>query len=75
VLLFGSRTRDDGRGGDIDLLVELPRAAPDPQQIAIRLGTRIERRIGLRRIDILVADPRTPESPVLAAARREGVVL
>jgi predicted nucleotidyltransferase len=70
VLLFGSRTRDDLRGGDIDLLVELPRATPDRPQMAIRLGTRIE-----RRIDILVADPHTPESPMLAAARRQGVVL
>lgn len=73
VLLFGSRVHDDLKGGDIDLLVELPRPAADPLALALRIGTRIECRIGERRIDVLVADPATPESPVLKAARRDGI--
>ncbi|MCU0919836.1 MAG: nucleotidyltransferase domain-containing protein [Burkholderiaceae bacterium] len=75
VKLFGSRTRDDLRGGDIDLLVELAQPGSAEREIGIRLGTRIERRIGLRKIDVLVADPATPETAVLAAARRSGVPL
>ena len=73
VLLFGSRTRDGLRGGDIDLLVELPQPNPDRWALAVRLGARIERQLGLQKIDILVADPATPDSPVLEAARLDGV--
>ena len=73
VLLFGSRTRSDVRGGDIDLLVELSQPAPDRWVLGNRLGARIERQLGLQKIDILVVDPETPESPVLLEARRDGV--
>ena len=75
VLPFGSRTRDELRGGDIDLLVELPRPGTATADLVIRLGTRIQRRIGSRKIDVLVADPTKSESPVLSAARRTGVPL
>ena len=73
VLLFGSRTRPGLRGGDIDLLVELAQPVPDRWSLGNRLGARIEQQLGLQKIDILVADPETPESPVLLEARREGV--
>lgn len=75
LLLFGSRTRDDLRGGDIDLLIELPQPTLDRYALADRIGARIQRAIGLRKIDVLVADPQTPETPVLRAARREGTAL
>lgn len=73
VLLFGSRTRDNLRGGDIDLLFELSQPDPVRWALAVRLGARIERQLGLQKIDILVADPATPDSPVLEAARLDGV--
>jgi predicted nucleotidyltransferase len=75
VLLFGSRTRDDLRGGDIDLLIELPDVTPQRLLLGDRIGARLQRTIGLRRIDVLVADPATPATPVLLAARRDGVEL
>ncbi len=73
VLLFGSRTRDDVRGGDIDLLIELAQAGADRFALGIRIGARIERQLGLQKIDVLVADPETPDSPVLTEARRDAV--
>ena len=75
VLLFGSRTRPELRGGDIDLLIELAQPSPDRWALGTKLGARIERQLGLQKIDILVADPATPDSPVLAAARRAGVAV
>ena len=73
VLLFGSRTRDDLRGGDIDPLVELAQPDPNRWELGIKLGSHIERQLGLQKIDILVADPDTPNSPVLEAARLDGI--
>lgn len=72
-LLFGSRTRQDARGGDIDLLIELAQVHPERFVLGGRIGARIERQLGLQKIDILVADPDTPDSPVLTEARRAGI--
>ena len=72
-LLFGSRTRDHLRGGDIDLLIELAEPVANHWQLGVQLGARIERRLGLQKIDILIADPATPRSPVLDAARTDSV--
>lgn len=75
VFLFGSRTRAQARGGDIDLLIELDQAPSDRLALACRIGARIEHQLGEQKIDVLVADSATPRSPVLDAARREGVAL
>ncbi len=71
-MLFGSRLNDQARGGDIDILIELPQPRPDRLALSLRIGARIERQLGLQKIDVLVADPATPLSPVLIAARRVG---
>ena len=75
VFLFGSRLHDELRGGDIDLLIELPQVVPQRMELGDRIGARLQRAIGLRRIDVLVADPATPAHPVLQAARRDGITL
>lgn len=55
VCLFGSRTDDQRRGGDIDLLVETPSALDAPRQVALRtrFAAELYRRLGERRIDLL----------------------
>jgi len=54
VLLFGSRTDDRKRGGDIDLLIESP--SLDRAGVrAIRLD--LEDRIGEQKIDIVILGP------------------
>ena len=75
VYVFGSRARSDLRGGDIDLLIELPQPRDDCFALGIQIGARIERQLGQQRLDILVADPRTPDSPVLIAARRDALLV
>lgn len=74
-LLFGSRLNDQARGGDIDILIELPQLCPDRLALSLRIGARIERQLGLQKIDVLVADPATPLSAVLNAARRVGAAI
>ena len=77
VYLFGSRTRDELRDGDIDLLVELPapRSTDARLQVSIRTAARLQRLIGERKIDVLVADPLSPETPLLRAAGEQAMVL
>jgi predicted nucleotidyltransferase len=75
VSLFGSRTRDDLRGGDIDLLLELPEPAADKLDVALRAGAQLQLAIGERRIDVLVTDPQTQETALIRAARRDAIPL
>jgi predicted nucleotidyltransferase len=75
VRLFGSRLRDDVRGGDIDLLVECPAPVARPVWLAARLTARLQRALGDRKIDVLVVGPDTELEPVHQVARTEGVLL
>lgn len=75
VSLFGSRTRDDLRGGDIDLLIELPEPSVDKLSVSLRTGAKLQLALGERKIDVLVTDPQTVDSPLIRAARAEGIVL
>lgn len=77
VRLFGSRTREDRRGGDIDLLVE---TRLDDAHLVSRAHTlflaRLQERLGEQKIDVLIDYPgRTRRPPIYAIARREGVML
>ena len=72
VRLFGSRLDDRLRGGDIDLLIEFETPVDQPVVLAARIGTAIERRIGERRIDVLIDAPNLEPQVVSTAARRGG---
>ena len=57
VYLFGSRTDDHKKGGDIDLLVE-PENLYDELSQVVRLKTKLDVLLGLQKIDVVVArDP------------------
>jgi predicted nucleotidyltransferase len=78
VCLFGSRVDDQARGGDIDLLVELPAPTAAVDTVARRQAfvARLYRLIGERRIDVLMAAPDGgAASAVLASARDHAVEL
>jgi len=72
VSLFGSRTDDRLKGGDIDLLIELPRPASDKQQKILTLVARLQRTLGERSIDVIVLDPQTPRQPIHTVAQQTG---
>ena len=73
--LFGSRTRDDLKGGDIDLLIELATAGRDKLAVSLRTGAKLQQLIGERKIDVLVVGPQTTDTPLIRAARRYGIAL
>ena len=75
VRLFGSRVDDHAKGGDIDLLIETPREVADRAVLAARVAAALERRLGGRRVDVVLVDPATPPQSVHALARATGVVL
>ena len=65
--LFGLPTRDHLKGGYIDLLIELATAGRDKLAVSLRTGER--------KIDVLDVDPQTTDTPVIRAARRDGIAL
>ena len=78
VLLFGSRLDDERRGGDIDLLVELPAplSADDTVNRRTRFTARLYRLLEERRIDVVMTQHGQPDPrAVVAVARRQGVEL
>lgn len=74
VKLFGSRLDDSARGGDIDLLVEVPQVTEAHRRSSLRLIARLQQRLGDQPIDVLVAGPAT-DTAVHTEARRAGIVL
>jgi len=75
VKLFGSRINDDTRGGDIDLLVELPSVTTELERKILQLITRLQLRIGDQPIDVLVLDPLTPRQAIHEHATMTGINL
>lgn len=75
VKLFGSRINDEARGGDIDLLVELPSITAEIERKTMQLTARLQLRIGDQPIDVLVLDPSTPRQSIHEQASMTGVKL
>ncbi len=75
VMLFGSRADGQRRGGDIDLLVEVPDSTPHGLRETLALEVDLIRAIGDRRIDILVTAPTDAEQPIHRIARATGIWL
>jgi predicted nucleotidyltransferase len=77
VRLFGSRTDDSRRGGDIDLLISTPE--PDIQVLMraeIALLTKLREQLGDQKIDVLLDYPsRKVRPPILGIAMQTGILL
>ena len=75
VRLFGSRVDDSQRGGDVDLLIEVPVDPDDVFGLQRRLYARLLRVLDERPVDVLVVGPRTRRAAVHVEALRHGVLL
>ena len=77
VRLFGSRVAQNGRGGDIDLLIETQ--LRDPARIArahTRFLSNLYARLGEQKVDVLIDYPERKQRPaIFDLAREQGVVL
>lgn len=75
VSLFGSRVHDQLKGGDVDLLVELPHLPADAVWQAARLEARLQQLLGEQKIDVVLAGPENASWPIVAEARQTGIPL
>lgn len=75
VRLFGSRLDDTARGGDVDLLVELNRATPEPAVLAARISARVSRALNERNVDVVLLAPNLRHLPIHDTALDEGRLL
>lgn len=75
VRLFGSRTDDTKRGGDVDLLIECPHPVEHPVELATRIAGRLTRLLDGRPVDVLITAPNSSRQPVHERAAAEGILL
>ncbi len=75
VTLFGSRVDDNKRGGDLDLLIEIPHDVENPAWLSAQLAARISRMMNGRHVDIVLAAPNLMTLPIHEQAKATGIPL
>ncbi|MDD2741894.1 MAG: nucleotidyltransferase domain-containing protein [Rhodocyclaceae bacterium] len=75
VWLFGSRTDDNARGGDIDLLIQTPKRLENAFRESIGIETDLQIALGDQKIDILLLQPGSQPTPIHQIAKNTGVEL
>ena len=75
VWLFGSRTDDTQKGGDIDLYIETNTRLENRTATASRYAARLQQQLGEQRFDILIVDPETPRQAIYNIAKKTGIRL
>lgn len=75
VTLFGSRVHDDQKGGDVDLMLEVPQAIAEPAIMSARVAARVSRCMQGRKVDVVLIAPNLLEQPIHRIARQEGIRL
>jgi len=73
VWLFGSRVDDRKKGGDIDLYIETGREIQMTDRLI--LMSKLQRAIGLRKIDLVIRMPNSKMRPIFYTAKSTGVKL
>lgn len=75
VRLFGSRLDDSARGGDVDLLIELPQPVERPAMLASQLSALLSRALGGRAVDVVLAAPNLQRESIHKIAEVQGQLL
>lgn len=75
VRVFGSRLDDAARGGDIDLMLELPEPVDNPALMAAQMSARVSRAMHGRKVDVLLSAPNLMHLPIHDIAFKEGQLL
>ncbi len=75
VRVFGSRLDDTAKGGDLDLLLELPEPVENPAMLAASISAKVSRKMYGRKVDVLISAPNLKKLPIHEIAHREGKLL
>jgi len=75
VFLFGSRTDDAARGGDIDLYIETTLDTPAALRARMSFAAALFRALGDQKIDIVVKPADRPPTAFESLARAGGIAL
>jgi predicted nucleotidyltransferase len=75
VRVFGSRLDDHAKGGDLDLLLQVPEPVANPALLAARFSAKISRLMHGRKVDVVLAAPNLMRLPIHDVALKEGVLL
>ena len=72
--LFGSRTNDQAKGGDVDLMVEVSNIVDEPPLMGARVASRVSRAMNGRRVDVILKAPNLKIQPIHEVATRSLMV-
>ena len=75
VRVFGSRLDAAARGGDLDLMLELPEPVDNPALMAAQMAARVSRVMDGRKVDVLLSAPNLMRLPIHDLAFKEGELL
>ena len=75
VTLFGSRVDDQAKGGDVDLMLEVPNIVDEPALLSARVASRVSRAMNGRKVDVILKAPNLKSQPIHEIATRDGVIL
>ena len=75
VRVFGSRLDDAARGGDLDLMLELPEPVDNPALMAAQMAARLSRIMDGRKVDVLLSARNLMRLPIHDLAFKEGELL
>ncbi len=75
VWLFGSRADPALKGGDIDLYIETDECLSHPAAVDAQIYAMLIKRLGERKIDLVLRHAASPPALIFAEAKRTGVRL
>ena len=75
VTLFGSRVDDTKKGGDIDLLISLPKTVQHPAELSAKISAQLIRKFEGRKVDVILSAPNLKGLPIHVIAEKTGIVL
>lgn len=77
VFLFGSRTDDEKRGGDIDLFIQLPDKtdAKNLVQQKAKFLSKLYFLLGEQKIDVIIKTPMNQNQLIIETAKETGIPL